>query len=211
MQHINMPDNIDELLNSVESYWHSSSESKKKPPLNLPLSRNLSKSVSMPPSIIFSKPYEANLPSRRVSTPKKPASNTYASKTLNQMNNVDQLVQENLDDLLVEFQVSNSSLGGGLSSQQYIPQLQCGPLQLPQCSRLRCRKCDFSLLTFNGYTWSNQVTYLTFRQFMPNSEELKKFLFVKKSTFYFKLPWFFMRLNNYFGCCCFFRSILFLN
>ncbi|ORX77710.1 hypothetical protein BCR32DRAFT_270474, partial [Anaeromyces robustus] len=48
------------------------------------------------------------------------------------------------------------------------------------CSKLRCTSCDFNCIYYKDSEWSNNVDYLFFRNYVPNTEKLAKELIPKK-------------------------------
>merc|ERR1711865_14602 len=41
-------------------------------------------------------------------------------------------------------------------------------------TNLRCRKCDFRVLRFTDHKWTSDVDYMFFRNFVPNTDKLRK-------------------------------------
>lgn len=46
------------------------------------------------------------------------------------------------------------------------------------CDSLRCTTCDFHVVHFDGFTWSDDVDYMFFRNRHPHEEKLKRGLVV---------------------------------
>ena len=52
------------------------------------------------------------------------------------------------------------------------------------CDQLRCLSCDSSVLSFNNYSWTDDVEYLFFRNNYPNNKKLKTKLVYSEGNSY---------------------------
>lgn len=48
------------------------------------------------------------------------------------------------------------------------------------CNMLKCTACDFKVIIFNNYKWTNKVNYLFFRNFMPDRQKVATQLKISK-------------------------------
>jgi len=117
---------------------------------------------------------------------------------------------DTLDDLIGEMLSDDHTYDRAIlqKTQNRIPETYSKPIQLPAkekcvfsgkceppwilkdgqaCTNLRCMKCDFAIVHFEGSAWTDAADYLFFRNFHPNRDKLKSRLLTK---------------NNHLASCC---------